>query len=84
MSTQLSPQLIHCGIPTLEASFSLQHLFAPADEDVSMPVGGQHLGRILGQVGPEQFHGLELVGHCHLGQWEIDRHRQRAPNPLLT
>jgi len=39
MSTQLSPQLAHGGLPALEAGFTLLHLFKPAAEHVSMPVG---------------------------------------------
>ena len=69
MATQFCPQLTHGGLP--------------AAEHVAMPGRRHHLGSILGQVGPEQFHGLKLVGHAHLGEWEIHAHRQRASNPLL-
>ena len=39
MSTQLSHQLAHGGLPALEAGFALLHLFMPAAEHISMPVG---------------------------------------------
>lgn len=45
----------------------LLHLLLAPMEFFSMPGRGRNLGAILGEVGPEQFHGLEgqREFHCH-------------------
>jgi hypothetical protein len=74
MSTQFCPQLTHGSIPTLEAGGAMPHLIATLLQHLAVPVRRCQLLRRLGQFGPEEFHGVELVGQAHLSQGEINSH----------
>ncbi|MFO0018042.1 MAG: hypothetical protein ACK52U_16005 [Synechococcaceae cyanobacterium] len=59
-------------------------LLTPAAQHVAMPGGRHHLGWILGEVGPELFHGLKLVVQAHRAQLSplapSDHRRTTAPS----